>query len=109
MITFHKHDGRRKVEKFIKLSKMSNLLNFLTIICNHHGKYIQISTNIPCIGLVIREIAVEILTNLRKQTNILYGMVSVKNHENGYRLSRFFSIVYKIMIERKNASLLKKI
>ena len=39
---------------------MSKLWNFMTIIWNHNEKCIQISTNMPGIGSLIREIAVEI-------------------------------------------------
>ena len=49
--------GRREqmsqVNKFTKVSKMSTFWNLVTIIWNHHEKCIQISTNMPGIGLEI--------------------------------------------------------
>ena len=38
---------------------MSTLFNFIYYIWNHHGKCIQISTNMPGIGPLIREIKVK--------------------------------------------------
>ena len=39
---------------------MSKAWNFVTIIWNHYVKYLQISTNMPGIGSLIREIDVKI-------------------------------------------------
>ena len=46
--------------------KNVNILEFGDDIQNHHKKCIEISTNMPSIGLVIPEIAVEISEFLRK-------------------------------------------
>ena len=46
---------------------MSKDLKYLSHIWTHHEKYIQMSTNMPGIGLVIRKIAIEMLTTLRNQ------------------------------------------
>ena len=43
------------------VKKSRHFLQFRCHIWIHHEKYIQISTNMPGIGLVIREIAFEIL------------------------------------------------
>ena len=53
---------------FYKSSKNSKFLNLVTIIWNHHEKCIQISTNMPDIGLEICEIS----TIFRNKT-MLYG------------------------------------
>ena len=44
------------VNNFTKLSKLSKSFKLHHYIWNHHGKCIQISTNMPCIGLEIRKI-----------------------------------------------------
>ena len=50
-------------------SKMSNnfILEFHDHIWYHHEKWIQISTNMPGIGSLIREIRVKISENLREE------------------------------------------
>ena len=47
-------------KKFTKYSKNYNTLEFHDHIKNHHGKSIQISTNMPGINSLIREIDVNI-------------------------------------------------
>ena len=49
------HDRSNNVTKCSKMSKINN--KFHAHIINHHEKCIQISTNMPGIGLVILEIA----------------------------------------------------
>ena len=56
------------------VSKNDNILEFHDHIWNRHGKCIQISTNMPGIGLVILEKAIEMLRILRKQ--ILFCVVN---------------------------------
>ena len=43
-----------------KIVKKVNILEFSDYIWNHHEKCIQISNNMPSIGLIIPEIAIEI-------------------------------------------------
>ena len=52
---------RRQVKKLTNLVKNVNILEFHDNIWHHHEKYIQISTNMPNIGSLIREIAVKML------------------------------------------------
>ena len=52
---------RRQIKKLTKLVKDVNILEFHDHIWNHHVKYIEISTNMPSIGLVIPEITCEML------------------------------------------------
>ena len=47
------------VHKFTKIVKNVKIVEFHYHIWNHHEKCIQISTNMPGIGLVIREIVIE--------------------------------------------------
>ena len=49
------------VPKYQQLFKNFNIMEFYDHIWNHHEKYIQISTNMPSIGLVIPEITCEML------------------------------------------------
>ena len=51
---------RRQVKNVTKFVKNVEIVEFRDHIWNHHEKYIQISTNMPCIGSLIREIDVEI-------------------------------------------------
>ena len=51
-------------------------------IWKHGEKFIEISTNIPVIGSLIREIDVEMCRNLRKQTDFL---LSKTNTWHNYR------------------------
>ena len=46
----------RQVQNFPKMLKGSKILEFHDHIWNHHEKCIQISTNMPGIGSLIREI-----------------------------------------------------
>ena len=67
--TFHAAGvSRRQVKHFTKVLKMSTFWNLVTNIWNHHLKCIQISTNMPGIGLEISEISII----LRNKT-ILHG------------------------------------
>ena len=43
------------------VTKCSQVIEFHYYICNHNGKLMQISTNMPGIRLVIHKIAVEML------------------------------------------------
>ena len=52
--------SRRQFENVTTLSKMSKMWNLVTIFWNHHENCIQISTNTPGIGSLIREIHVKI-------------------------------------------------
>ena len=55
---YHAADmSRRQVQNVPKSSKNSNILEFHDHIWNHHEKCIQISTNMPGIGLEICEIS----------------------------------------------------
>ena len=57
--TFHAAGmSRRQSKNVTKVSKNFNILEFFNHIWNHHEKYIQISTSMPGIGSLIREIAV---------------------------------------------------
>ena len=51
---------RRQVKNLTKFVKNIEIVEFHDHIWNHNEKWIQISTNMPCIGSLIREIAVEI-------------------------------------------------
>ena len=51
---------RRQVKKIKNVVKNVKIMEFHDYIWNHHEKCIQISTNMPGIGLVNREIAVTI-------------------------------------------------
>ena len=51
-------DDGSKIEQ--NLLKNVNILEFHDHICNHNEKWIQISTNMPGIGSLIREIFVKI-------------------------------------------------
>ena len=53
--------------------KNVNILKFDYYIWNPHEKYIEISTNIPSIGLIIREIGFEILEFGANKTLLLHG------------------------------------
>ena len=50
---------RRQVNKLINFVKNVNIVEFR--IRNHHEKYIERSTNMPSIGLVIPEITYDML------------------------------------------------
>ena len=52
------------------------IVEFHFYIWNHRGKCIQISPNMPGIGLVIHEIAFEILRILSKQKRFYIGMAA---------------------------------
>ena len=52
--------SRRQVQNCTKMFKNINIVEFHYHIWNHNEKYIPISTNMPGIGLVIREINVNI-------------------------------------------------
>ena len=51
---------RRLVKNVTNFVKNVNIVEFHDHIWNHHKKCIQISTNIPSIGSLIRKIAVQI-------------------------------------------------
>ena len=51
---------RRQVKNVTHFVKNVNIVEFHDHIWNHYEKYIEINTNMPSIGLVIRKIAVEI-------------------------------------------------
>ena len=53
--------SRRHIENVAKCLKNVIMLEFHDYIWNHHMKCIQISTNMPGIGSVIHEIAIEML------------------------------------------------
>ena len=60
-ITFHAAgECRQRVKNFTKYSKNDNVSEMSWHIWDHHGKCIQISTNITGIGSLIREIDVNI-------------------------------------------------
>ena len=50
---------RRQVKKLTYFVKNVEIVEFHYYIWNHHEKYIEISTNMPSIGLVILEITCE--------------------------------------------------
>ena len=54
---------------------MSKFWNLVTIIWNHHGKCIQ---NTPDIQLVSCEIPFENVRVLRRQTQVLRGILSIR-------------------------------
>ena len=60
---------------------MSTFLNVITIIWNHHGKRLQISTNMPGIGLVSHEMK-SILKRFVKNppVGMMHETKSVKVH-----------------------------
>ena len=51
---------RLQIKYDTKCCKNVEIIEFQYNIWNHHGKCIQISTNMPCIGSLIREIKVKI-------------------------------------------------
>ena len=59
-------------------------MEFHDHIWNHHEKYIEISTNIPVIGSLIREIAIKISKNIVKKVNILEFHDHIWNHNEKY-------------------------
>ena len=62
---------RRQVKNVTNFVKNVNIVEFHDHIWNHHGKCIQISTNMPSIGLVMPEITYEILEFFEKTNTIL--------------------------------------
>ena len=67
---FHAADEcRRQVKNLTKFVKNVEIVEFHDI-WNHYEKYIEISTNIPGIGSIIREIAIKMSINVRKQTQL---------------------------------------
>ena len=52
---------RRQVKNLTNVAKNVKIVEFHYHIWNHHEKCIQISTNMPSIGLVIAEITCEML------------------------------------------------
>ena len=59
---------RRQVKIVTNFVKNVKIVGFHDHIWNHHEKCIQISTNMPGIGSLIREIDVKTVKNLIKQT-----------------------------------------
>ena len=60
--TYHEAgECRRQVKHLIHFVKNVKIVEFYYHIWNHHEKYIEISTNMPCIALVIPEITCEML------------------------------------------------
>ena len=53
--------SRRYVNKFTNLVKNVKIVEFHCHIRNHHEKCIEISTNMPSIGLIIPELICEML------------------------------------------------
>ena len=51
---------RRQAKNLTKCVKNVEIVEFHDHIWNHHEKYIEISTNMPAIGSLIRQIAVKI-------------------------------------------------
>ena len=64
-INIHQVAGvsRRQINKNTKMFKNVNIIEFSYFSWNHHEKCIEISTNMPSTGLVIREIDVDICAN----------------------------------------------
>ena len=67
-------EWRRQVTKLTKFVKNVDILQVHDHIWNHNEKYIQLSTNMPGIGSVIREIAVTI----SEMSTILASFCSLK-------------------------------
>ena len=61
-----KLSGRREKTTGQKFHNISKFWNSITVIWNYHHKCIQISTNMPGIGSLIREMDVEIKKMWRK-------------------------------------------
>ena len=70
---------RRQVKKLTNLVKKVKIVEFHYHIWNHNEKCIQLSTNMPGIGSVIREIAV----NISEMSTILASFCSVKQYPCG--------------------------
>ena len=51
---------RRQVKNVTNLVKNVNILEFHDHIWNNHEKYIEISTNMPVIGSLIRKLTLEV-------------------------------------------------
>ena len=51
---------RRQVKNLTNCVKLIKIVKFHDHIWNHHNKYIEISTNMPVIGSLIRKITVKI-------------------------------------------------
>ena len=66
------YSPRGKREQTTGNKKCQHLCNFMPIIIDHHEKCIQISTYMPAIGFVIREIAFERLNILSKQNDFAW-------------------------------------
>ena len=62
-------DDRSKISKSCK--KNVKIVEYHGHILNHHEKFIQISTNMPSIGLVIPEITCEMVELWRRKNTIL--------------------------------------
>ena len=62
--------NRRQLKNITKLSRKCQILEFRDNIWNHHEEYIQISTNMPGIGSIIREIDVYISEVYESQMSI---------------------------------------
>ena len=74
--------SRRQVQNVPKCSKMLRFLEFHDHIWNHHEKCIQISTSMPGIGSLIREIHINI--------SEIWESKNAFNHEiNAHLLSRY--------------------
>ena len=60
---------RQEVQKFKNKFKHSNIPEFCDYIWNHHKKFKQISTNMPGIGSIIRELDVKMSEIWKKQND----------------------------------------
>ena len=59
--------SRRKVHNVRKYSTNVEMIELRYYIWNHRVKYMRMSTNMPGIGSVIRELTFKFVINLRKQ------------------------------------------
>ena len=96
---------RRQVKKWHKIFKNDNILEFHDT-WNHHGKCIQISTNMPGIGSLIRELDVTFL-KFEKANTILQGHFKSINW-NSTQQKKIVQIVSNHCID-KNRYVLKYI
>ena len=72
--THHAAGAQTTARKCHKIVKNVNIIEFRSYIWNQGGKYIQISTNMPSIGSIIPETAVDIL-EFRKTQNYLSWLI----------------------------------
>ena len=98
--------GTDMISCVYKIHRTSVAMSYIKLhyyILNHYGKNIQISTNMPDIGLVVREIAIEMLTGNKKQICMVKhgrpsrALKALRTLMRYASLQTFF-LIYKVLI-----------